>query len=84
MKSFGSQESQAKLLLKQLRDRNEPEAEGLEQIINHAKSANFHNLALALKLWEEILMGGFNDGVLDVIESPGTKDKSTIYDVSGL
>jgi hypothetical protein len=60
-KSFGSQESQARKILEHLRKRNASEAKALEQRIKRAKSAGFHNLVLALKLWDDILEAGFDD-----------------------
>ena len=47
--------------LEHLREHNEPQAEALEQRIKQARSTGFHNLVLALKIWDEILVGGFNE-----------------------
>jgi len=60
-KSFDDCESRAKALLARLRERNPQQAEALEQKIKQARSTGFHNLTLALKLWDDILAGSFND-----------------------
>ena len=75
MKSLGSRESQARLLLENLRDRNESKAEMLEQKIKQAKNASFHNLALTLKLWNEILGDGFDDSAQNIEGSTEATNK---------
>lgn len=60
-KSFNSRESRAKVMLEHLLKRNEPQAKALEQEIEQARNTGFHNLVFALKLWDEILVGGFNE-----------------------
>jgi len=61
MKSLGSRESRAKVILEHLREHNVPEAKVLEQRIKQARSTGFHNLVLALELWDDIMVGGFDD-----------------------
>ena len=63
MKSFGTREYQAELLLKCLRDQNAFEAEVVEQKIKQAKKIGFHNFLLALYLWDEILIDGLDTSV---------------------
>lgn len=60
-KSLNSRESRAKMMLERLRERNELQAGALEQKIEQAGNVGFHNLTLALKLWDDILAGGFDD-----------------------
>ena len=60
-KSLGRRESQAINILEHLREHNTPEAKALEQRIEQARSTGFHNLVLALKIWDDILAGGFNE-----------------------
>jgi len=54
MKSFDSRQSRARQVLERLRKQNPQKAEALEQKINDAGSVGFHNLNLAIKLWDEI------------------------------
>jgi hypothetical protein len=61
IKSFGDREFRAKAILERLREHNVPEAKVLERKIERARSAGFHNLVLALKLWDDVLAGGFDD-----------------------
>jgi len=75
MKSFGNRESRARFLLERLRERNVSKTEALEQRIKQAKSTGFHNLKLALKLWDEILMVDFNGGVHDEVSLTEAPDK---------
>ena len=60
-KSFDNREYQARKILEHLRKHNAPKAEALEQRIKQARSTGFHNLVLALKLWDEILVYGFDE-----------------------
>jgi hypothetical protein len=59
-KSLSKRESQARVVLEHLRKHNVPEAEVLEQRIKQARKTGFHNLVLALKLWNDILMDYFD------------------------
>jgi 4-aminobutyrate aminotransferase-like enzyme len=49
--------------------------EALEQRINQARSVNFHNLGLALKLWDQILIDGVDGDVRNGIGSTETTEK---------
>lgn len=72
MKSLNSQESQARMLLKYLRDQNAPDTEMLEQKIDHARRVGFHNLAYALELWGDILEDSSNDSMQNKTGSTAT------------
>jgi hypothetical protein len=61
VKSFDDREYRAKVMLERLREWNEPKAGALEQKIEQAGNVGFHNLALALKLWNDILVYGFDE-----------------------
>lgn len=60
-KSLNDREFRAKMILERMREQNAPGAQALEQKIKRAKSAGFHNLAIAIKLWDDILDDGFDD-----------------------
>ena len=49
--------------------------EAPEQRINQARSVNFHNLGLALKLWDQILIDGVDGDVHNGIGSTETTEK---------
>jgi nitrate/TMAO reductase-like tetraheme cytochrome c subunit len=75
MKSFDSRESQAKVNLERLREHDAPEAKTLEQRIEQTRSTEFHNLELALRLWDDILADSIDGNTQEAIKSTQTVNK---------